>query len=83
MLRGAAVALLILSLAGCSKLTMENYARITTGISYDDVVRILGKPDSCSEALFVRSCVWGNEKKNITVNFVGNKAILSSSTNIR
>jgi hypothetical protein len=73
----------LLLLTGYSKLTMDNYAKIKTGIAYDDVVKILGKPDSCSEALFVKSCVWGNEKKNITVNFVGDKAILSSSTNIK
>ena len=74
---------LALMLFGCSKLTMENYAKIKTGIEYSEVVKLLGKPDSCSEALFVKSCVWGNEQKNITVNFVSNKAILSSSRNIK
>lgn len=74
---------LLATLLGCSKLTMENYARIKTGIEYDEVVGILGKPDSCSEALFVKSCTWGDEQKNITVNFVSDKAILSSSRNIK
>ncbi|ABQ24464.1 DUF3862 domain-containing protein [Geotalea uraniireducens] len=70
-------------LLGCSKLTMENYSKIKTGIGYTEVVKILGKPDNCSEALFVRNCVWGNEQKNITVSFVGDKAILFSSKNIK
>jgi len=74
---------LLALLAGCSKLTAENYAKIKTGIEYAEVVKILGKPDSCSEALFVKSCVWGNEQKNITVNFVGEKAIITSSRNIK
>ncbi|MDA8413101.1 MAG: DUF3862 domain-containing protein [Desulfobacteraceae bacterium] len=74
---------LALMLFGCSKLTMENYAKIKTGIEYSEVVKLLGKPDSCSEALFVKSCVWGNEQKNITVNFLGDKVILSASRNIR
>ena len=70
-------------LLGCSKLTVDNYAKIKTGIEYSEVVNLLGKPDSCSEALFVKSCIWGNEQKNITVNFVSDKAILSSSRNIK
>jgi hypothetical protein len=74
---------LVVMLAGCSKLTVDNYMKIKTGIEYSEVVNILGKPDSCSEALFVKSCIWGNEQKNITVNFVSDKAILSSSRNIK
>lgn len=77
------LALVAMLLPGCSKLTPENYARIKTGIEYSEVVKILGKPDSCSEALFVKSCTWGDEQKNITVNFVSDKAILSSSRNIK
>jgi len=74
---------LVAMLPGCSKLTVDNYAKIKTGIEYSEVVKILGKPDSCSEALFVKSCIWGNEQKNITINFVSDKAILSSSRNIK
>lgn len=70
-------------LLGCSNLTMENYAKIEMGLSYSEVVNILGKPDNCSEALFVRSCIWGDEQKNITVNFVGDKVMLFTSTNIK
>ena len=73
----------VVILAGCSKLTVDNYAKIKSGIEYNEVANILGKPDSCSEALFVKSCIWGNEQKNITVNFVSDKAILSSSRNIK
>lgn len=74
---------LLVTLSGCSKLTMENYSKIKAGSAYAEVVRILGKPDNCSEALFVRNCVWGNEEKNITVNFVGDKVVLTSSKNIK
>jgi len=75
--------LLVCMLLGCSKLTTDNYAKITTGMAYSEVVKILGKPDSSSEALFVKNCVWGNEQKNITVNFVADKVILATSRNIR
>jgi hypothetical protein len=70
-------------LSGCSKLTMENYSKIKMGVEYSEVVNILGKPDNCSDALFVRNCVWGNEQKNITVNFVGDKVLLVTSKNIK
>jgi len=74
---------LLAMLVGCSKLTVENYSKIKMGIEYSEVVMILGKPDNCSETLFVRNCVWGNEQRNITVNFVGGKVALFSSKNIK
>jgi len=74
--------LMVIMLAGCSKLTMENFEKLRVGSGYSDVVKILGKPDNCSEALFVKSCVWGNEQKNITVNFLGDKVVLFTSKNI-
>ncbi|HEY5523050.1 MAG TPA: DUF3862 domain-containing protein [Desulfuromonadaceae bacterium] len=74
---------LLAMLSGCSKLTMENYSKIKMGVEYSEVVNILGKPDNCSDALFVRNCVWGNEQKNITVNFVGDKVLLVTSKNIK
>lgn len=70
-------------LAGCSKLTMDNYTKLKTGLEYSQVVAIIGKPDNCSEALFVKSCVWGNEQKNITVNFVSDKVMLTTCRNIK
>ncbi|MBL0224124.1 MAG: DUF3862 domain-containing protein [Geobacteraceae bacterium] len=83
MMRMIVLMVLVTMLPGCSKLTVDNYAKIKTGIEYSEVVTIIGKPDSCSEALFVKSCVWGNEQKNITVNFLGDKVILSASRNIK
>lgn len=70
-------------LLGCSKLTMENYQKIEVGLEYPAVVEILGKPDSCSEALFVRNCIWGDEKKNISISFLSDKVLLLTSKNIR
>ena len=70
-------------LLGCSKLTMENYSKIKAGIAYSEVVKILGTPDNCSEALFVRNCVWGTEQKNITVSFMGDKVVLFTCKNIK
>jgi len=80
-IRLTAVSLLLL-LAGCSKLNQENYRKLKVGLTYDQVVAILGKPDSCSDALFVKSCIWGSEAKNISVNFMGDKVLITTSKNI-
>ena len=77
------LASLAVFLFGCSKLTQENYNKLKAGMPYEEVKAILGKPDSCSEALFTRNCKWGNEKRNVSVTFVGGKVMLLSSTNLK
>jgi hypothetical protein len=77
------LATLALFLFGCSKLTQENYNKLQTGMTYEEVQAILGKPGSCSEALFTRNCTWGDKKTNVSVTFIGGKLVLHSSTNLR
>lgn len=77
----ALVALLI-GLAGCSKLTAENYAKLQTGMSFADVAAILGQPQSCDDALGFKSCRWGDDKSNVTVRFVADKLVLHSAENL-
>ena len=77
-----AIVLLALLAAGCSKLTQENYDKLKTGMNYDEVTSILGKPDDCSESLGVKKCTWGNEQKHININFVADKMMLSNAKNI-
>lgn len=79
---GAAVATLLL-LAGCSKLTNENYKKLAAGMEYDAVVAVIGTPDNCSETLGVKSCVWGDDSKNIKVKFVADKATLFSNSGLQ
>lgn len=69
-------------LMGCSKLTIENYDKLETGLAYEKVVDILGSPAACDEILGIKSCRWGDEKQKIIVNFVGGKVILTSAENI-
>ena len=82
-LRLATVLTVLTMLCACSKLTMENYRKLKVGLGYGEVVKILGKPDSCSEAMIAKNCVWGNEQKNITVNFMGDKVLFFTSKNIK
>ncbi|HEX5392792.1 MAG TPA: hypothetical protein VFW68_05920, partial [Rhodocyclaceae bacterium] len=81
--RGLALAATLLALAACSRLTQENYDKLKTGMAYEDVEAVLGRPTQCSEALTVRTCIWGDEASNINANFVAGKAVLFSSKNIR
>ena len=67
----------------CSKVTAENYAKIKSGQTYGEVVESLGKPSRCDDIAGFRSCIWGDEKSNITVRFAGERVILHSATNIR
>ncbi|HMK59814.1 MAG TPA: hypothetical protein VK452_01545 [Dissulfurispiraceae bacterium] len=70
-------------LMSCSRLTMDNYNKIKSGMTYEETTRILGTPDKCNDLIGMRNCVWGNEKKSVTVAFVGDKVLLFSANNIR
>jgi len=74
---------LVSLISGCTRLTRENYEKLNMGMGYEEVVSILGKPDSCSDTLVTKSCMWGDEQKNITVSFIGNKIMLYSSKSIK
>lgn len=74
---------ILLALTGCSKLSMDNYQQLKTGMSYDEVTAIIGKPDSCEEALGTRSCIWGDDKKQIKAAFLAEKAMLFSHQGLK
>jgi hypothetical protein len=75
--------LILFVAASCGKLTMDNYNKIKVGMTYNEVTTILGSPDNCNDIIGMRSCVWGDDKKSITVSFVGDKVLLFSANNIR
>ena len=74
---------LLLVVLGCSKLTLENYNKITAGMSYEEVTQLIGSPDSCDDVMGVRNCTWGDEKRSINVSFLGGKVLLFSSSNLK
>ena len=74
---------LMLTLLGCSKLTLENYSKITVGMPYDEVTRLIGPPDQCDDVMGVRSCQWSDDKRSIHVNFVAGQVLLFSSSNLK
>ena len=73
----------ILALAGCSMVSKENYDKIGIGMSYEDVVEGLGKPDTCEEpVLKTKSCMWGSTDKQIKIKFVVDTVAWRSSKGI-
>lgn len=74
---------LLLAMLGCSKLTLENYNKISTGMTYDEVTALIGSPEQCDDVLGVRNCKWGDEKRSVSVSFVGGKVVLFTSSNLK
>ena len=74
MIKVAVLAICIFSmpaLTGCSKVTKVNFDKIKIGMSYQDVVEILGKPDTCEKTVLkTKSCMWGSSDKQIKIKFV-------------
>ena len=78
-----ALAGLALCLSACSKLTADNYTKIKTGMSSQEVQTLIGRPDRCDDLVGLKTCVWGDDKRNISINFVADRVVLSSAHNIR
>ena len=74
----------ILMLSSCSKLNMENYDKLETGMKFDEVTGIIGSADSCDEKLGARSCIWGDlEGSYIKAKFLGETAVAFSHKNLK
>ena len=67
-----------LILTGCSKVSRENYDKVKVGMEYSQVIELIGNPDKCDAALGMKNCIWGNETKNISINFIAEKVALPS-----
>ncbi len=77
------VVALMLIAGGCSKLTLENYAKLKVGMRYSEVTALLGGPASCDDMAGFKSCKWGDEKRHVTVRFAGDQAVLYSAENLQ
>ena len=74
---------LMLALAGCSKLTLENYNKINVGMGYDEVTQLIGEPEQCDDVMGIRHCTWGDETRSAQVNFVAGQVLIFSSSNLK
>ncbi|BCX81629.1 hypothetical protein MIT9_P1207 [Methylomarinovum caldicuralii] len=78
-MRIAILAFLLLTLAACSKVTPENYDKLELGMTWQEVVQLLGEPDRCEAVLNAKSCTWQEGERKITVRFIGDQVVLFSS----
>ncbi|QTL34852.1 DUF3862 domain-containing protein [Pseudoalteromonas viridis] len=69
---------LLLGLAACSKVSMENYDKIEVGMDKAELEQILGSADQCEEKTLHTNCTWGNDSKHIKVTLVSDKVTLYS-----
>ena len=82
--RCAAFVLAGFLLVACSsKISLENYNKLRTGQSFEEVKQVLGDPARCDEVLTIRTCVWGDEQRGISINFVGGQVMLLSAKNLK
>lgn len=77
------IALTLLGLSACNKISIDNYQRLKAGQSFEEVVAIIGQPSKCDETLGVRQCQWGDDKSGISGNFVGGQALIFSARNLK
>lgn len=71
-------AVLLVTLTACGeKLTQENFNKISSGMPYTEVVKILGEPKSSEGGgvfgITAGASVWADEKHQVTVVFVNEK----------
>ena len=55
----------LLTLAACSKVNQENYAKLSAGMSQSEVEALLGNPSACSGAVGLASCTWGDDESSV------------------
>ena len=71
-----------LLLAGCSKITQDNFARISDEMTEQEVAAILGKPTESSSTSLVgitgTASRWADKEAVITVRFVNGKVVLKN-----
>lgn len=79
LLLGACLAALV---AGCSKLTPENYSKLKMGMDYAEVVKTIGKPSECSAVLNAQNCRWKDGDKEVEVKLVSDKVVFVSGSGL-
>lgn len=77
------IAALMLLFIGCSKITKENYGKIKSGMSYEEVVEILGEPEGCSETLGISNCKWKDGKAKIAITFISNEVTIAAADGLK
>lgn len=82
MTRPLLASVLLVLLAGCSRATPDNYARLESGMSRDEVHAVLGEPDDVSGGGIGRINLmterWNGRKHVISVTYASDQLTLKS-----
>jgi hypothetical protein len=73
---------LLPAIIGCSKVTQSNLDKVKSGMTYTEVIQILGKPTSCNTLLGGKSCTWRDGEKSIQVQFLTDTVVFFSGKNL-
>ena len=80
MIRVALLATLLL--AGCSRVTLENYQKLEAGMTHEQVYALLGKPDQVSGGgvgnMSFSNETWSGGGRQIRLTFGGDKLLLKT-----
>jgi len=50
---------------------------------YEEVVKVLGKPESCAETLGISNCEWKNDDAKIVITFISNKVMIAAADGLK
>ncbi len=74
--------LLLLTALGCSRLTQENFNKVETGMTYEQVVGILGEPTDNKSVgagpVSASSVSWESDSARVNIKFLNNKVQLKA-----
>ncbi len=73
----------LLLLAACSKLTLSNYDQLKLGMSFKEVTALIGEPESCSETLGLRACVWRNGEAQVDVSLMADQVVFLNASHLK
>jgi hypothetical protein len=82
-LRSLALLSFCVLLTACSKVTQENYSKLSAGMPKAQVESLLGSPTECSGALGMSSCTWGDKDSFISVQYAADKVVLFSGQGLK
>ncbi|MGI9278800.1 MAG: hypothetical protein ACR2PX_04115 [Endozoicomonas sp.] len=69
--------------AGCAHVNQNAFQQLDVGMSIERVEGILGKPESCSNELGNRECIWRDGDREVRVSYINNKAVVFSSNGLQ
>ncbi|MCV2885920.1 DUF3862 domain-containing protein [Aestuariibacter sp. AA17] len=71
------------AVTGCTKLTQDNYDKLSMGMSQEDVERVIGEADKCETMIGTVDCYWGEkDARYINIKFVAGNAVYFSHNDL-